>query len=133
MVRPSSLVAIAVCVAGLAAAGFFMRPQARTAEQAGTQASSNMTVKRQDFIRSVRLSGTVEAVEATSIAAPRLSGQNNNSLVIMKLIKAGRTVKPGDPLIEFDRQEQIRNALDRRAELTDFEQQIKKRQADEVA
>jgi multidrug resistance efflux pump len=110
-----------------------MRPQARTAEQGGTQASSNVTVKRQDFIRSVRLNGTVEAVEATSIAAPRLSGQNQNSLVIMKLIKAGRTVKPGDPLIEFDRQEQIRNALDRRAELTDFEQQIKKRQADEVA
>jgi multidrug resistance efflux pump len=51
----------------------------------------------------------------------------------MKLIKAGRTVKAGDPLIEFDRQEQIRNALDRRAELTDFEQQIKKRQADETA
>jgi multidrug resistance efflux pump len=110
-----------------------MRPQARAADQAGTQASSNAAVRRQDFIRSVRLSGTVEAVEATSIAAPRLSGQNQNSLVIMRLIKAGTTVKPGDPLIEFDRQEQIRNALDRRAELTDFEQQIKKRQADETA
>jgi multidrug resistance efflux pump len=133
MLRPSSLVAIAASVVGLAAAGLFMRPQARTAEQGGTQASSNVTVKRQDFIRSVRLSGTVEAVEATSIAAPRLSGQNQSSLVIMKLIKAGRTVKPGDPLIEFDRQEQIRNALDRQAELTDFEQQIKKRQADEIA
>jgi multidrug resistance efflux pump len=133
MLRPSSLVAIAASVVGLAAAGLFMRPQARTAEQGGTQASSNVTVKRQDFIRSVRLSGTVEAVEATSIAAPRLSGQNQSSLVIMRLIKAGRTVKPGDPLIEFDRQEQIRNALDRRAELTDFEQQIKKRLADEIA
>jgi multidrug resistance efflux pump len=133
MLRPSSLVAIAVSVVGLAAAGLFMRPQARAADQAGTQASSNAAVRRQDFIRSVRLSGTVEAVEATSIAAPRLSGQNQNSLVIMRLIKAGTTVKPGDPLIEFDRQEQIRNALDRRAELTDFEQQIKKRQADETA
>jgi HlyD family secretion protein len=133
MLRPSSVVVIAVSVVGLAAAGLFMRPQARTAEQGGTQASSNVTLKRQDFIRSVRLNGTVEAVEATSIAAPRLSGQNNNSLVIMRLIKAGTTVKPGDPLIEFDRQEQIRNALDRRAELTDFEQQIKKRQADETA
>ena len=46
----------------------------------------------------------------------------------MRLIKAGHDAcRPGDPLIEFDRQEQLRNALDRRAELTDFEQQIKKR------
>jgi HlyD family secretion protein len=81
----------------------------------------------------VRLNGTVEAVQATTIAAPRLAGQNNNSLVIMRLIKAGTTVKPGDPLIEFDRQDQQRNALDRHAELNDFEQQIKKREADEVA
>src|SRR4029078_1848181 len=99
----------------------------------GGRANQSPTVKRQHFARSVRLSGTVEAVEATSIAAPRLSGQNNNSLVIMRLIDNGRTVKPGDPLVEFDRQEQLRNALDRRAELTDLEQQIKKREAEEVA
>jgi HlyD family secretion protein len=133
MTKPSLVAIAAIAIAGIAAAGLFVRPQARAAEQSGAQASSNIVVTRQEFIRSVRLNGTVEAVEATSIAAPRLSGQNNNSLVIMRLIKAGTTVKPGEPLIEFDRQEQIRNALDRRAELTDFEQQIKKRQADEVA
>jgi HlyD family secretion protein len=134
MKRPSSIAAIAlVCLAGITAAGLYMRPQARTADQAGGQTSATFVVKRQDFIRSVRLSGTVEAVEATSIAAPRLSGQNSNSLVIMRLIKAGTTVRPGDALIEFDRQEQLRNALDRRAELTDFDQQIKKKQADENA
>ena len=133
MTKPVSFVAVAVAVAGIAAAGFLLRPRVRAAEQSGAPASASVVVTRQAFIRSVRLNGTVEAVEATSIAAPRLSGQNNNSLVIMRLVKAGTTVKPGDPLIEFDRQEQLRNALDRRAELTDFEQQIKKRQADEVA
>lgn len=130
--KPRYLVS-AVAVAGVIGIGLLGRLNARVPEQAGVQASANTTVKRQDFVRSVRLTGTVEAVEATSIAAPRLSGQNNNSLVIMRLVKAGTTVKPGDPLVEFDRQEQIRNALDRRAELTDFEQQIKKRQADEHA
>jgi HlyD family secretion protein len=130
--KPLYLVSI-VAVAGVAGIGVFGRLHARAPEQVGTQASATVVVKRQDFVRSVRLSGTVEAVEATTIAAPRLSGQNNNSLVIMRLIKAGTTVKPGEPLIEFDRQEQIRNALDRKAELTDFEQQIKKRQADENA
>jgi multidrug resistance efflux pump len=131
--RPTYLVT-ACALAGVLAAGVFGRLNARAREaQAGTQASANATVKRQDFIRSVRLSGTVEAVQATTVAAPRLSGQNNNSLVIMRLIKAGTTVKAGDPLIEFDRQEQIRLALDRRAELTDLDQQIKKREADEIA
>jgi HlyD family secretion protein len=131
--KPTYLVT-ACAVAGVVALGVFGRLHARAPEpQAGTQASANATVKRQDFVRSVRLSGTVEAVQATTIAAPRLSGQNNNSLVIMRLIKAGTTVKAGDPLIEFDRQEQIRIALDRQAELTDLDQQIKKRQADEIA
>lgn len=133
MTKLSHLAIGIVCAAGIAAAGLVMRPQARTADQAGTQASSNVVVKRQDFIRSVRLNGTVEAVQATAIAAPRLAGQNQNSLVVMRLVKAGTTVKPGDPLVEFDRQEQIRNAQDRRAELNDFDQQIKKRKADEVA
>ena len=128
--KPSYLIA-AVAVAGIAVAGLSVR--ARTAEQTATSASATTVLKRTDFVRSVRLAGTVEAVQATSIVAPRLSGQNQNSLVIMRLIKAGTTVKAGDPLVEFDRQEQLRNALDRRAELIDLEQQIKKRQAEEVA
>ena len=128
--KPSYLLA-AVAVAGIAVAGLSVR--ARTAEQTSTPALATTLLKRTDFVRSVRLAGTVEAVQATSIVAPRLSGQNQNSLVMMRLIKAGTTVKAGDPLVEFDRQEQLRNALDRRAELIDLEQQIKKRQAEEVA
>jgi multidrug efflux pump subunit AcrA (membrane-fusion protein) len=133
MVRRTTLLALAVVSAiGIAAAGVAMRPQARGAEPSGPDTSSAV-VKRVDFVRSVRLAGTVEAVQATTIAAPRLAGQNQNSLVIMRMIKAGTTVRPGDPLVEFDRQEQIRNALDRKAELNDFDQQIKKRVADEAA
>jgi HlyD family secretion protein len=123
----------AAAVVGIAGAGLWMRAQARAPEQSASGASTTLTVKRVDFVRSVRLTGTVEAVQATAIPAPRLSGQNMNSLVIMRLIRAGSTVKPGDPLVEFDRQEQLRNALDRRAELNDLEQQIKKRTAEEVA
>jgi multidrug resistance efflux pump len=95
--------------------------------------SAIYTVARRDFVRSVRLTGTVEAVESTAIQAPRLAGQNNNSLVIMHLVPNGTTVKPGDMLVEFDRQDQLRNAIDRRADLTDLEQQIKRREAEEVA
>jgi multidrug efflux pump subunit AcrA (membrane-fusion protein) len=134
MSKPLYVVAVVV-VAAIAAAGAMGRVHARAPRsQSATVGSSGVvTVTRHDFVKSVRLNGTVEAVQATTIAAPRLAGQNNNSLVIMRLIKAGTTVKPGDPLIEFDRQDQQRNALDRHAELNDFEQQIKKREADEVA
>jgi HlyD family secretion protein len=95
--------------------------------------ASTITVARRDFARTVRLSGTVEAVQSTTIAAPRLAGPNSNSLVITRLVRAGSTVSPGDLIVEFDRQEQIKNALDRRAELQDLEQQIAKREAQERA
>jgi HlyD family secretion protein len=129
--RKSLLLVAAVVVAALAAAGLFVH--ARTPEPRTTSTSADTVVARRDFVRSVRLSGTVEAVEATTISAPRLRGQYNNSLVIMRLVRAGTRVRQGDLLVEFDRQDQLRNALDRRAELNDYEQQIKKRQAEEVA
>jgi HlyD family secretion protein len=100
---------------------------------ASGRSEATYTVARRDFVRSVRLSGTVEAVESTTIAAPRLSGPSSNSLVITRLVKAGTIVRPGDVLVEFDRQAQLAAALDRRAELNDLEQQILKRQAEENA
>jgi multidrug efflux pump subunit AcrA (membrane-fusion protein) len=105
--------------------------QARTAEPGGRQDS--VTVSRRDFVRSVRLSGTVEAVQSTTVSAPRLSGPNTMSLVITRLIRPGTAVKRGDLIVEFDRQQQITNALDRRAEFQELEQQIRKREAQERA
>ena len=90
-------------------------------------------VARRDFVRSVRLSGTVEAIQSTTISTPRLSGPNTNSQVITRLVRAGSTINSGDLIVEFDRQQQISNALDRRAELEDLEQQIRKREAQERA
>jgi multidrug efflux pump subunit AcrA (membrane-fusion protein) len=91
------------------------------------------TVERRDFVWSIRLSGTVEAVDSTTIPAPRLRGPNTNSLVITRLVRAGAAVRKGDLIVEFDRQTQLAAALDRRAELGDLEQQIRKREAAERA
>jgi HlyD family secretion protein len=91
---------------------------------------ATVTVARRDFVRSIRLTGTVEAVQATTIAAPRLAGPNSSSLVITKLIKGGSRVTPGDVLVAFDRQLQLQNALDRRAELHDLDQQIRRKEAE---
>ena len=96
---------------------------------------TSVDVKRSDFVRSLRLSGTVEAVQATTVSVPRMAGQGSTalSLSITYLVTPGSMVKPGDLLVEFDRQDQLKNALDRRVELSDLEQQIKKKEAEERA
>jgi multidrug efflux pump subunit AcrA (membrane-fusion protein) len=127
-----SLISVAIVAAVVIGVGGFMRagrgeadpgpePQAR-----GTTA----TAARRDFVRSIRLNGTVEAVEATTLAAPRIAGPSANSLVITKLVKGGTRVAPGELLIAFDRQTQLQAAFDRRAELLDLDQQIKRREAE---
>jgi HlyD family secretion protein len=126
--------AASVLAAVVSASGCRATPvdaQARTAESGGRQDS--VTVSRRDFVRSVRLSGTVEAVQSTTVSAPRLSGPNTMSLVITRLVRPGSAVKRGDLIVEFDRQQQITNALDRRAEFQELEQQIRKREAQERA
>ncbi len=126
-------IAIAVVLVSVATGAALMRvrdPGRPESGQSGRRPST-ATVKRQDFVRMVRLSGTVEAVESTTIATPRLAGPNSQSLVITKLIKAGAPVEKGDLLVEFDRQTQLATALDRRAELNDLEQQIRKKDATE--
>ena len=83
--------AVAVALAGVVAFGLSGRltPARPIRRQPAAAPLTNATVTRQDFVRSVRLNGTVEAVESTSIQAPRLAGQNNNSLVIMRLVGNG--------------------------------------------
>jgi len=126
-------VAAVVLLAGGAAVFLYARQPAGDEQASTGRHEATFKVTRGDFIRSVRLSGTVEAVESTTIAAPRLSGPASNSLVITTLVRPGITVTKGDLIVEFDRQDQIKNSLDRRAELQDLEQQIAKREAQERA
>jgi multidrug efflux pump subunit AcrA (membrane-fusion protein) len=130
MFRPK-YVLVAFVLGAAAVGGLYV--SARGPEPQSDARPATYKVVRRDFVRGVRLSGTVEAVQATTISVPRLAGQNNNSLVITALVHAGRTVRPGELLVEFDRQEQMRNALDKQAEFTDLEQQIRKRRAQEAA
>jgi HlyD family secretion protein len=126
------LIVLVTAVLG-AVAAVSLRSAADPVPAASGRGEATYTVARRDFVRAVRLSGTVEAVESTTVAAPRLSGPSSSSLVITKLVRGGTTVRQGDLLVEFDRQTQIANALDRRAEFNDLEQQIRKRQAEEAA
>jgi multidrug resistance efflux pump len=80
----------------------------------------------------IRLSGTVEAVQARTVSVPRLQGPLV-PLVVIGLVRAGTRVEPGDPLVEFDRQQQERDAFDRRAELINLEADIEKKRAEQRA
>jgi HlyD family secretion protein len=92
-----------------------------------------VTVKRADLRRVLRISGTVAAVHSYSILAPRLSGQYSGTMVITKIVKNGSSVRAGDILAEFDRQSQLKGILDRQAELDNYVQQIRKKQADQAS
>jgi multidrug resistance efflux pump len=117
-------VAVIVVVAGKSAAS-------RSA--AGTQATRTALVEQKDFVSKVRVHGIVEAVESHTIAAPRLSGQGLNTLVITRLVKNGSAVHQGDVLVEFDRQAQLKNVLDKEAEYKGLVAQIAKKEAEQAA
>jgi len=81
----------------------------------------------------LRLKGTTEAVQSRAILAPLLSGQQVGSLTIIHLTPAGTKVKKGDPLVEFDRQAQMRDVVDKRAEYEKLLAQVAEEQAKESA
>jgi HlyD family secretion protein len=101
----------------------------------GPAAAPAVTVRvvRSPFLRTVRVAGITEAVRATAAIAPRLAGQNSPSLVITRLVAGGSRVAPGEVLVEFDPQAQTRAAFDRRTELQDLEQQIRRVDAEQAA
>jgi RND family efflux transporter MFP subunit len=97
--------------------------------------SGTANVKRGNFRRTVRLNGTISAVESYSVHAPRLFGQMTGTgmMVITGIVRNGTTVRKGDILIEFDRQAQVKNILDRQAEVDGLVQQIRKKKADQAS
>ncbi len=129
---PLLWVALAIVVIAVAAFAATRSRRANAASQNSGEPVRTAKVERRDFVRSVRVSGTVEAVQSHPVSAPRLTGQTASTLVITKLIKGGTKVHVGDFLVEFDRQQQVRNAQDKEAEYNDFVQQIKKLQADQA-
>ncbi len=123
------VVAVIIAIVTIAAA---RSRRANAAAQNSAEPVRTAKVERRDFVRSVRVSGTVEAVQSHPVSAPRLTGQTASSLVITRMVAGGTKVHVGDFLVEFDRQQQIRNAQDKEAEYNDFVQQIKKLQADQA-
>lgn len=126
-------VVLMFCAAAVLVAVFAVRSAAsrKTSVPVSLQAGT-VQVERRDLVRTLRVHGTVEAVHAYMIAAPRLAGVPG-SLIITRLVKNGSAVHKGDVLVEFDREPQLKNVLDKQAEYKDLTAQITKKQADQAA
>jgi HlyD family secretion protein len=135
-----TLIAVAGASAAIAAiialalstgpAGQAVQAQASAPSSSVTSSSS---VTRGTFVKTVRLNGLVEAVQFSGIRAPQIAGAQGQQMIITRLIPKGTRVAKGDLVIEFDRQNQLRTAQDKRAEFLDFEEQIRKKRAEHRA
>jgi HlyD family secretion protein len=94
-----------------------------------TQPSAAQTSDTQ----SLRLKGKTEAVQARSIQAPLLAGQQVGTLTITKLVHSGTRVKKGDLLVEFDRQAQLRDFIDKQSQASDENDKVLEEQAKEAS
>jgi HlyD family secretion protein len=118
---------VALVVGGLA----LVRMKARKNQASGS--SPQLTNALADAARPLRLRGTTEAVQTRAILAPLLAAQQVGTLSITKLALAGSRVKRGDLLVEFDRQAQVRDFMDKQAEHSKLVDQVLEEQAKENA
>jgi HlyD family secretion protein len=81
----------------------------------------------------IRVSGTTEAVRMRAIVAPMLEGQQFGTLTITKLAASGTRVRKGELLVEFDRQAQMRDLVDKQDEYQKLASQAAQEQAKEDA
>jgi multidrug resistance efflux pump len=75
----------------------------------------------------LRLHGLVEAVDFFNLMTPTGS---SGQVTIIKLAPKGTLVRKGDVIVEFDRQEPLREALDKQAEWKQLEEDIRKKEAE---
>jgi HlyD family secretion protein len=82
-------------------------------------------VTRGDFVDVVELRGEIRPVRSVVLSAPAQAGE----LQIIRLVKNGTAVKPGDVVVEFDGTALRRSELDRRAELKQRDAEIERERA----
>jgi HlyD family secretion protein len=126
----SPLVVLAAILA--LASGLLILGRGRTRTPSGGQAGT-VTARTEDFVKVLRLTGTTSAVRSRPLLAPTLEGAQLSSMVITQLTPAGTPVRKGDVLVEFDRQAQLKDSLDKRGTYQDLVDQVAQKRAAEDA
>jgi HlyD family secretion protein len=121
------LVVAAIVVVGSLVLLGLLKKAFSTRNRAGTSAVHT------DALQGLRFKGTTEAVLTRAILAPVLAGQQVGTLTITRLVASGSHVKRGDVLVEFDRQAQMRDFIDKEADYSKLVSQVMEEQAKENA
>jgi HlyD family secretion protein len=101
--------------------------------RAGMRLPRQATAVADATAQDVRLTGKTQAVRSRAILAPVLAGQQVGTLTVIKLAPSGSHVRKGDLLVEFDRQAQLRDFMDKQALSEDENGKVLQAQAAEVA
>jgi multidrug resistance efflux pump len=121
---------LAALLVATACAVFYVRAKSRTRNTGLSSLSGPVQTPPQKVLR---LRGMTAAVQARSIQAPLIAGQQVGTLTITKLTPSGTRVKRGDLLVEFDRQAQLRDFVDKQALSDDENEKVIEEQAKEAA
>lgn len=82
-----------------------------------------------DSARTVRVTGTIAAVRSVDLHVPITEGQGGN-LTLVKLIRNGASVYPGDLLAEFDDTNELKLAREAQAKYDDLSHQVEQKRAE---
>ena len=127
--RGITLVLTAALTIAVALAVLFLRTRAGAHDGSALQPSLRPGAAPQ----TLRLKGMTAAVAARSIMAPLIAGQQVGTLTITLLVPSGTRVKQGDLLVEFDRQAQLRDSIDKQAQSDGENEKVIEEQAKEAA
>jgi HlyD family secretion protein len=103
------------------------------AHRAGGRFTQRATTVADASAQDVRLTGKTQAMRSRAILAPVLAGQQVGTLTVIKLVPSGSHVRKGDLLVEFDRQAQLRDFMDKQALSEDENGKVLQAQAAEAA
>jgi HlyD family secretion protein len=130
--RPGVIVSISATVIVILITSTLLIPRhSKTNAAIPTPAGSTpyVPVKRGAMTRTIRVGGTLAAVHFGGISAPALRGARFQ-LTLVRIADAGKLVKAGDVVAEFDRQQQRINYEDHEAQYNSLSDSILKRVAE---
>jgi multidrug resistance efflux pump len=113
--------AAALCLWLLASCGTFPTKVTHAASTSGE-------AKPQEIRHEIRITGVVQAVHATKILVPQITGQYNQ-MTLTHIVQNGAKVGAGDPIASFDATAQMDAARDANAKFDDLGHQTDQKRA----
>lgn len=135
--RPSVGLTLGLClVASLATIVLLWTLSSRSPDPNATQPTLQLrtaVATRGDFIKSLRIGGTIETLRYAAIRAPKLRGPRDSGrqdLTLVKLADAGTLVEAGSVVAEFELQWLEDHIEDRMSQVTLSKSNLQKRRAE---